>query len=417
MPSIDRTAYPRFRGLDGLEQSRTLYRYRQAIRTHLGSRPFSHGGREVVIRTVHRAAQVMSDPADLDPRPLFGGIPHTKNRQFAAEAKALETGDLRDVCQPGRRHTLLLCLLHQTQTETRDQLVEMFIRRMRRTRNRAVERLHTLQKNQRTIEEELLAVFGQVLRHAGAADADEELGRNVRQVLREQGGVETLDAQYHAVTAYHNDNYLPLTPSSTGRTPHRSTTTSTRSSPRPSTGRSSRRTGKMMQVVLSIQAGKVLPSMLLRKLGSRSRKNRLFLAFRELGRVVRALCLLRFVSEAELRQSIRAETIKIESYNDFLDWIGFGGPVIKSGDPVEQLEQVKYMELVANAVMMQNVVDLKDVLAGMAAEGLPVTRELVARTAPTIRDHLRRFGKYDIDMEVLPPPLRPRPLPILDDGP
>jgi len=35
-----------------------------------------------------------------------------------------------------------------------------------------------------------------------------------------------------------------------------------------------------MQVVLSIQAGKVLPSMLLRKLGSRSKKNRLYQAFR-----------------------------------------------------------------------------------------------------------------------------------------
>ncbi|MGZ2403038.1 TnpA family transposase [Rhizobium ruizarguesonis] len=41
----------------------------------------------------------------------------------------------------------------------------------------------------------------------------------------------------------------------------------------------------MMQVVLSIQAGLVLPSMLLRKLGSYNRKSLLCLAFRELGRV------------------------------------------------------------------------------------------------------------------------------------
>ena len=27
-------------------------------------------------------------------------------------------------------------------------------------------------------------------------------------------------------------------------------------------------------------------------------------------------------------------------YNDFLDWIGFGGSVLKSGDPVEELKQV-----------------------------------------------------------------------------
>jgi TnpA family transposase len=108
----------------------------------------------------------------------------------------------------------------------------------------------------------------------------------------------------------------------------------------------------MMQVVLSIQAGKVLPSMLLRKLGSHNRQNKLYRAFRELRRVERTLFLLRYVSEADFRQSIRAETTKIESYNGFLDWIGFGGPVIKSGDPVEQVKQIKYMDLVANAVML-----------------------------------------------------------------
>jgi TnpA family transposase len=57
----------------------------------------------------------------------------------------------------------------------------------------------------------------------------------------------------------------------------------------------------MMQVALSIQAGKILPSMLLRKLGSHNRKNKLYRAFRELGRVVRTLFLLRYISEAELR--------------------------------------------------------------------------------------------------------------------
>jgi hypothetical protein len=83
---------------------------------------------------------------------------------------------------------------------------------------------------------------------------------------------------------------------------------------------------------------------------------------------------------------------------------------------VEQLKQVKYMELVANAVMLQNVVDLTDVLARMAEEGLPVTPELAAKTAPTNRDHLRRFGQFDVDMNIFPPPLQPRPLPFPADG-
>ena len=60
----------------------------------------------------------------------------------------------------------------------------------------------------------------------------------------------------------------------------------------------------MMQVVLSIQAGKVLPSMLLRKLNSNNRRNKLYQAFRELGRVIRTLFLLRYISESEFRQTI-----------------------------------------------------------------------------------------------------------------
>jgi TnpA family transposase len=41
----------------------------------------------------------------------------------------------------------------------------------------------------------------------------------------------------------------------------------------------------MMQVVLSIQAGRALSSMLLRKLGTHNPKSRLYHTFRELGRV------------------------------------------------------------------------------------------------------------------------------------
>jgi TnpA family transposase len=168
----------------------------------------------------------------------------------------------------------------------------------------------------------------------------------------------------------------------------------------------------MMQVVLSIQAGLVLPSMLLRKLGSHNRKSRLYLAFRELGRVERTLFLLRYISDEHIRRTIRAETTKIESFNDFLDWITFGGPMIKSGDPVEQEKQLKYASLVANAIMLSNVADLTDVLSSMAADGNPVTAQLAASTSPYMRRNIRRFGKYDLDMEDLPEPLVPKPLPF-----
>ena len=166
----------------------------------------------------------------------------------------------------------------------------------------------------------------------------------------------------------------------------------------------------MMQVVLSIQAGKVLPSMLLQKLGVYSRKNHLYQAFSEVGRVERTIFLLESMSDPAMRQHVRAETTKVESYNNFTDWLAFGGPVLRSGDPVEPEKRIKYRDLVANAVMLHNVVDMTNALHDLQREGVCITPELVARFSPYLTEHLKRFGQYLIDMNAPPMPLDIKPL-------
>jgi TnpA family transposase len=166
----------------------------------------------------------------------------------------------------------------------------------------------------------------------------------------------------------------------------------------------------MLQVVLSIQAGQVLPSMLLQKLGVYSRKSSLYKAFSELGRVERTLFLLDYMSEPAMRQHIRAETTKIESYNSFTDWIAFGGPVLRSGDPVAQEKRIKYRDLVANTVMLHNVVDMTTVLRKLQQEGICVTPEIVSRLSPYLTEHIKRFGLYVLNMLAQPEPLQPKPL-------
>jgi len=49
-----------------------------------------------------------------------------------------------------------------------------------------------------------------------------------------------------------------------------------------------------------------MPSTILRRLATYSRKNKLYFAFRELGRVVRTTFLLQYISDLELRQVIQA---------------------------------------------------------------------------------------------------------------
>lgn len=164
----------------------------------------------------------------------------------------------------------------------------------------------------------------------------------------------------------------------------------------------------LMQVVLSIHKGKVLPSWLLQKLVSDNPKNKLYLALRELGCVIRTIFLLEYASNAPLRAQIQAATTKIEAYNLFSQWIFFGGDgLITSRDPVSYEKRIKYKDLIANAIMLHNVVDMTHVLHDMSQEGFAITPDVVATFSPYMTEHIKRFGEYFIDMTSEPPPFTP----------
>lgn len=161
----------------------------------------------------------------------------------------------------------------------------------------------------------------------------------------------------------------------------------------------------MLRVVISIKAGKIAPSTILRRLGTASRKNKLYYAFRELGRAARTQFLLKYIDDAELRRTINAATNKSEEFNDFVKWLFFGGEgIIAENIRHEQRKVVKYNQLVANMVILHNVQGMTRVLKDLQAKGFPLTEELLRGTAPYRREHINRFGEYplDLDRPVLP---------------
>lgn len=96
-------------------------------------------------------------------RPHLADIASTKVKQFAAEAMALDALDMRRIQRVPRRRALLVCMLQQAQVQTRDQLVEMFLKRMRRTLTLAREKLKELKDQHRKLEEHMLAVVAEVI--------------------------------------------------------------------------------------------------------------------------------------------------------------------------------------------------------------------------------------------------------------
>jgi len=172
----------------------------------------------------------------------------------------------------------------------------------------------------------------------------------------------------------------------------------------------------MLRVVLSIRAGRISASTILRKLGTYSRKNRLYQAFQELGRVVRTAFLLRFLHDAELRRVIQAATNKSESFNRFVQWLFFGGEgLIAENDRDQQRKLIKYNHLVANCLIFHNVQAQTRVLRQLADEGHEFDEATLSRLSPYLTEHVNRFGKYTVNLDRTSPApdytLSPRPRP------
>ncbi|HET9239221.1 MAG TPA: Tn3 family transposase [Oligoflexus sp.] len=162
----------------------------------------------------------------------------------------------------------------------------------------------------------------------------------------------------------------------------------------------------MLRVAVSIKAGHITAATVLRRLGVQSRKNKVYFAFRELGRAIRTIFLLSYIGDAELRRTIQAATNKSEAFNGFAQWVAFGGGgVIAENDRDEQRKVIKYNHLVSSLVILHTVNEMSKVLGQLKNEGHEFSREALAALSPYRREHINRFGDYTVNLDKVPDPL------------
>ena len=66
---------------------------------------------------------------------------------------------------------------------------------------------------------------------------------------------------------------------------------------------------------------------------------------------------------------------------------------------------MKYNSLLANAVVLNNTLEMSAVLKDLAHEGYVLTKDELAMLSPYQTQHIKRFGNYVIDLETLPQPI------------
>ena len=162
---------------------------------------------------------------------------------------------------------------------------------------------------------------------------------------------------------------------------------------------------ELLRVTLAIQSGRVAPSWVLTRLNSYSRRNKLYRAFRELGRVFRTLYLLRWIDDDDLRRTVTHEANKVEHYHDFASHLNFGSHgVLRTNSRVDQEKAMIANQLVANAVISQTVADQTRIIQQLKSEGYPFKLSDVKHLSPYLTRHLLRFGKFTVSYNTEPLP-------------
>ncbi len=142
-------------------------------------------------------------------QPLVEGLRHAKVKHLAEEARSLHATNLWDFTAP-KRLALLVCLIAQAQVSTRDEILQMFTKRMSKLTTRAKEELERLREGERAISEHLVEVLSDVLQVTTETQDPASSDRQIREVLEREGGAAHLLEQCEQVAAHHGDRYHPF---------------------------------------------------------------------------------------------------------------------------------------------------------------------------------------------------------------
>jgi len=151
----------------------------------------------------------------------------------------------------------------------------------------------------------------------------------------------------------------------------------------------------LMRLKASIQAGTVMPSVILRKLGAAGAGNTLSRALRALGRIERTLFTLQWLSDPELRQRSHAGLNKGEASNSLRRAVFFHRQgEIRDRTFENQSFRASGLSLITAAIVHWNTVYLDRAVQYLHARGVIIPADLLAHVAPLGWEHIALTGDY-----------------------
>lgn len=153
----------------------------------------------------------------------------------------------------------------------------------------------------------------------------------------------------------------------------------------------------VLRLAYSVRTGKVSSSLIMGKLGSYARQNKLATALGEMGRIEKTIFTLDYISSKSVRRKIQKGLNKGEATNALARAIFFG----KSGEFREralqdQLQRASALNIIINAISVWNTVYMEKAVGELKGTG-EFREDLMPYIWPLGWEHINFLGEYKFE--------------------
>lgn len=152
---------------------------------------------------------------------------------------------------------------------------------------------------------------------------------------------------------------------------------------------------QLVRVAASLK-NKVAPAhVVLHRLVNASPSDRVAKALTALGRIVKTVYLLRYISDPALRRKVQKQLNRGESRHSLVKWLFFANRgVFRTGDLDEIMNKASCLSLLSNAVLVWNTIEMEKIIIKLRVSGQHVDDTDIALSSPLPHRHVIPNGSY-----------------------
>jgi TnpA family transposase len=157
----------------------------------------------------------------------------------------------------------------------------------------------------------------------------------------------------------------------------------------------------IVRVISALKEGHVLASDILPKLGAVIHIDKLSQAFNTLGKIVKTIFLLRYLSDTNFRRMIRRQLNKGEHRHSLSDHVFFANKgEFCYGDRESLICQATCLSAICNSILIWNTIEYDRIIAELKSTGFNLEEKYLSHISPLIHKHIRINGKYEFDLTI-----------------